>query len=135
MITLHVEGIPAPQGSKTRTKWGMRESSHRVAPWRAAVKAEAISVGDRVGLLDALEAPYAVNCAFYIQRPRRTAHTHPTAPSIGDIDKLVRSTLDALVQGGLLEDDRHVVQLTASKQWAGVDETPGAIITITEGIK
>mgnify|MGYP003562711459 CR=1 FL=1 len=39
MITLHVEGIPAPQGSKTRTRWGMRESSQRVAPWRAALKA------------------------------------------------------------------------------------------------
>ena len=132
MITLHVEGIPAPQGSKTRTRWGMRESSQRVAPWRAAVKAEAIIAGDRAGLLDALKPPYRVDVAFYITKPRRTKHTHPVAPTIGDLDKLIRSTLDALTQGGLLEDDRFVVALNTTKQWAGVNETPGAIITITE---
>ena len=131
-ITLHVEGIPAPQGSKVRTRYGFRESSKRVAPWTAAVKAEAIIAGDRAGLLDALKPPYRVDVAFYITKPRRTKHTHPVAPTIGDLDKLIRSTLDALTQGGLLKDDRFVVALNTTKEWAGDHETPGAIITITE---
>ena len=39
-----------------------------------------------------------------------------TAP---DVDKLVRSTMDALTKAGLYDDDRRVARLTASKTYAG----------------
>ena len=37
MTIIRVDGVPAPQGSKIRTRYGMREASKRVGPWREAV--------------------------------------------------------------------------------------------------
>lgn len=131
-ISFEVEGIAAPQGSKVRTRYGMRESSKRVKPWREAVKKAAMAESDRVGLFDALNPPYRVDAHFYILRPRTTKSDYPVAPTVGDVDKLLRSTNDALVQGGLIVDDRFIVAGEFSKQWAGDGETPGAVITVTE---
>jgi len=126
-ITVNVEGIPAPQGSKIRTRYGMRESSKRVAPWRAAVEAAV----DRLALFEALEPPYRIETWFYFQRPRTTRAKHPVAPTVGDGDKLTRSTWDALTKAGLIEDDRFVTEWGGSKEWAGPTDTPGAIIRVT----
>ncbi len=42
-ITIRVVGIPAPQGSKTLTRWGaMIEASKKVKPWRSDVKEAAL---------------------------------------------------------------------------------------------
>ena len=42
-ITIRVVGIPAPQGSKTLTRWGaMIEASKKVKPWRTDVKEAAL---------------------------------------------------------------------------------------------
>ena len=49
---------------------------------------------------------------------------------IGDIEKLVRSTNDAL-NGILFDDDRQVVSLIATKRYCENDELSGAIITLT----
>ena len=44
-ITIRVVGIPAPQGSKTLTRWGaMIEASKKVKPWRTDVKEAALAV-------------------------------------------------------------------------------------------
>lgn len=134
-VVLRVDGIAAPQGSKVRTRYGMRESSKRMKPWRDLVIAEASATCDRLALLGPLEAPYRVEVWFYFTKPRTTRHSHPTAPTIGDGDKLTRAVWDGLVQGGLLEDDRHVVEWGGGKKWAGPGEAPGAVIRITEGIK
>lgn len=130
-VTFHVEGTPAPQGSKTRTRYGMFEASQRVKPWRELVKAAAIRAGDDACLLGPLKPPYRVEMWFFIAKPRTTRATHPVAPTIGDLDKLVRSCGDAIVQAGLIEDDRHIVKLVAEKAWA-VGEKPGVIIRISE---
>lgn len=132
MITFSVDGTPAPKGSKIRTRYGMRESSKRVGPWAESVRLAAIAAGDEAGLFGTLEPPYRVDVWFYIARPKKTAAKFPVAPTVGDLDKLLRSTLDALKAGGLLEDDRFVVKAFATKQWAGVDDTPGAVIRVTE---
>ena len=131
-ITFEVAGIPAPQGSKTRTRYGMRESSKRVKPWREVVKAQGMATGDALCLLGPLKPPYRVEVWFYFQKPRTSKQDAPTAPVIGDGDKLTRATWDALVQSGLLEDDRFVTEWGGGKYWAGPDETPGAIIRIAE---
>lgn len=130
-VTFHVEGTPAPQGSKTRTPYGMFESSKRVKPWRDLVKDAAIRAGDEAALLEPLTPPYLVEAWFFIQKPRTTRAKHPVAPTIGDLDKLFRAVGDALVKGGLIEDDRHIVKLTAEKSWA-VGEKPGVIIRVSE---
>lgn len=131
VITFHVEGTSAPQGSKTRTRHGMFESSKRVKPWRELVTQAAVQAGDDAALLGPLTPPYRLDVWFFIQKPKTTRAKHPVAPTIGDLDKLVRAVGDALTKSGLIEDDRHIVKLVAEKAWA-VGEKPGAIVRVSE---
>lgn len=130
-VTFHVAGTPAPQGSKTRTRYGMFESSKRVKPWRDLVTRVAAQTADDEHLLRPLQAPYEVDVWFYIPKPRTTRARFPVAPTVGDLDKLVRAVGDALTKSGLIEDDRHIVTLRAEKRWA-VDEEPGVIVRVKE---
>lgn len=41
MLEFTVDGIPQPQGSKTRTNYGLREDNRNLQPWRQAIIAEA----------------------------------------------------------------------------------------------
>ena len=135
---LRVYGDPAPQGSKRHVGNGvMVESSKRVKPWRQAVTTAA---ADAAG---AYTGPVRVDCTFLIRRPkghwgtgRNTATLKPSAPlyvtsrAAGDLDKLLRSTLDGLADGGLLARDDLVVIVTASKCYCNPGSAPGALITI-----
>lgn len=124
MAVFRVDGVPAPQGSKIRTRYGMREASKRVGPWREAVMAA-------VAGLPQIAPPYEVTVHFFIPRPKTTKAVHPVAPAVGDLDKLIRSTYDGLVKGGLILDDRFIIAGEQSKQWAGSDG-PGAVIQVIE---
>ncbi|MDV2474214.1 RusA family crossover junction endodeoxyribonuclease [Rhodococcus zopfii] len=132
MITFFVAGHAGPQGSKSykghrNGKPVLLESSKRVAPWRQAVVAEAVRHAD--GLL---AGPVGVRVQFILPRPK-TAPARSVvsaARRIGDLDKLCRSTLDAL-SDVIYRDDAQVVDLRASKRVALPGETPGAHITIT----
>lgn len=132
---IRVYGTPAPQGSKRHVGHGvMVESSKKVRPWRAAVTAEAAQH-------EPVHGPVYIKVEFYLPRPRghyrtgRNAHLlrasapphHAVKP---DLDKLVRSTLDALTDAGLIDDDARVYSLTARKRYADDAERPGALITI-----
>ena len=125
-------GTPAPQGSKTRTRYGMRESSKRVGPWREVVTQAAAMAADEAFMVRPLVPPYDVEFRFLIKRPKRTRAAFPVAPTIGDLDKLTRAVADALTQAGVIEDDRHIVDLTARKRWAADGEQPGVVVTIRE---
>lgn len=123
---LHVAGIPAPKGSRTvgTRRDGShytRESSKAAGPWseQVAYAARANRPGGRT-----LEPPYTVELEFSMPTPQRSKHEWP---SKSDVDKLTRLILDALVVGGLLVDDRHVVKLIASKRFG----TPGVAISIS----
>lgn len=146
MHRIFVYGTPAPQGSKNayavRGKDGnptgkinQVESSKKVKPWRAAVAAVATNYR---GIIPT--GPVTVGAEFLIGRPKshygtgRNARTlkdsaprdHTAKP---DLDKLIRSTLDALKTAGIYGDDSAVNQFgSMSKRWAEVDEIPGAII-------
>lgn len=115
MIELVVYGIPAPQGSKTRTQWGMRDDNPNTKPWRAAVAAEAALVSHGLGLL---EGPLKVRAEFFFPRPkshfgsgRNAEIPKPNAPdfhtSKPDGDKLARAIGDALT-GIVFRDDSQV---------------------------
>jgi crossover junction endodeoxyribonuclease RusA len=147
-VTIRVLGLAAPQGSKTRTRHGMRESSKAVGPWREAVRAEtqlAITHAvpdDRGWAADPpLAGPLAVSVTFYFGRPQNHYGTgknagvlKPGAPAFpaskrNDVDKLSRAVLDGITQGGAIADDGLVTDLTAVKRYA--DDVPaGAVITI-----
>lgn len=47
-----------------------------------------------------------------------------------DLDNVVKAVLDGLVRGGVLVDDRIVVQIHAEKWYAAVEEGPCCEITV-----
>ncbi len=136
-LTFVVIGLPAPQGSKRHVGRGvMIESSKKVKPWRQDVKYQALACKPTDW---DMAAPISMSVVFKFKRPkshfnksglRSSAPRECTSGSHGDIEKLVRSTNDAL-NGILFDDDRQVVSLIATKRYCENDELPGAIITLT----
>lgn len=137
MIHMRVYGEPAPQGSKRFVGNGrMIESSKKVGPWREAIVSEAIRSGHANALMDgALD----VELRFLLARPaghfgkRGLLPSAPEWPKVKpDLDKLIRSTLDGLTQCGVIADDARVVGCQAVKAYVQTDETPGALIVLSE---
>jgi crossover junction endodeoxyribonuclease RusA len=144
-IILRVLGTPAPQGSKRAFKHKttgnvvVLEQQHgRVTSWRKAV-------------LDAVDGatgftagcPVSLGVTFLLELPRshygtgRNAGTlRPSAAqfpaTMPDLDKLVRSTMDALTAAGMWRDDGQVTSIHAAKSYADPATLPGAIIFIKE---
>lgn len=132
---MRVYGLPAPQGSKRHVGGGrMVEASKKVAPWREAVVAEAQRLG-YAGLR--IDDPVVVRVTFYLPRPvshRGARGLRPSAPvwpaKVPDLDKLLRSTLDGLVQAAVLTDDARVAVIHARKTYDD-EQAAGALIHIT----
>ncbi|MFE6362915.1 RusA family crossover junction endodeoxyribonuclease [Streptomyces sp. NPDC057806] len=144
-LSLTVYGTPGPQGSKTRNAAGaMYESSAKVKPWREAVKTAALDALHHDDGWTALACPVWLELQFTLARPkhhfgtgRNAGRLKPSAPhfptSKPDLDKLVRSTQDALKDAGVLADDSAVAHLSASKTyvlWGDALRTPGAVIKV-----
>lgn len=129
VLMLTVYGTPAPQGSKTRNAAGaMYESSAKVKPWREAVKSAALDAlaydAAWLPLADALR----VDVTFTLPRPKHhygtgknAGRVKPSAPHYPtgkpDLDKTVRSTLDALTDAGVWRDDSFVNAVFAAKTY------------------
>lgn len=131
-ITLIIDGTPAPQGSKRHVGGGrMIEMSKAVAPWRESIKWTC-----RAKKIQPIDGPVAIEITFTVQKPASAPKTRKTWPiKRPDLDKLVRSTLDGLSEGGAWRDDSQVVELTARKVYPDSGHmhslsTPGAHITI-----
>jgi len=151
-IEIIVLGTPAPQGSKRgyaikakgeyTGKVAQVESSAKVKPWRMAVKYAALN---EISMLDWIYQPMTgaivLEVVFRLPRPkghygtgRNTGLLKPTAPfhpnGRPDLDKLLRSTFDALGEAGIWGDDAQVVKVYGLKEYA-TDYTPvGATITV-----
>lgn len=136
IVNIDVLGFPAPQGSKRHVGRGILvESSTKVGPWREAVVAAATNQGAANLCLD---GPVKLDVSFYLPRPkahyRANGELRPAAPFVQfntpDIDKLLRSTLDALVQAAVIADDARVQELEARKLYATSERAPGALIML-----
>ena len=134
-IHISINGIdPAPQGSKRHVGGGrLIEASKRCKPWRMAI------VGACPTISRPMDVPVAVSIVFRFSRPKShlTTNGQPRANAPkqytvkrNDIDKVCRSSLDALVDGGVLADDSFVVVLNASKRYCLPYEPAGAIISV-----
>ena len=135
-LEFEVLGTPAPQGSKRHVGHGiMVESSAKVKPWREAVKFATPAMPTP------LTGPVSVLIVFYVARPKghygtgrnaeRIRYGAPYLPATRpDLDKLVRSSLDALGESGVFRDDAQVTTVMAHKIYADT-RPPGAQITIT----
>ena len=151
VVSFSVQGLPGPQGSKVNLGHGrMVESSAKVRPWRQAVFAA--SADAYAGPL--LQGPVDVKVLFRFPRPKSHYGTGKTARaktlegeikkdapnwvishSAGDLSKLLRSTEDALSAtcgGCVLHDDALIASVTAAKRYCSAEETPGAVITISQ---
>jgi Holliday junction resolvase RusA-like endonuclease len=128
-IVVEVHGLPAPQGSKRHIGRGvMVESSKRVRPWREAVKQATLDIHTSEQHAYDRGQPLEVRVTFRLPRPashygsgRNATTVKTTAPprpaGRPDVDKLLRSTLDALGEAGLWHDDSQVVHIVGSKTW------------------
>lgn len=135
-VTIVVQGLPAPQGSKRAYVRGGRamlvESSAQVAPWRQDVRAATLAT---MGDAPPLAGPVRLSIRFLLPRPKGHTGAHGLLPSAPwthtvrpDLDKLARSTLDALT-GTLFRDDSQVHDLHVAKTWCDTDgDRPGAIM-------
>lgn len=134
-----VYGTPVTQGSKTRTRYGLRDANGtRLRPWREAVKHAALDAG-----IPRIDGPVSVSLRFAFARPRSHfgtgrnvsnlrsgAPAYPANRGSGDIDKLCRAVLDALTDAGVWGDDSQVVCLTAVKSWT--DARPQAEVLLVD---
>jgi Holliday junction resolvase RusA-like endonuclease len=132
VVERFVPGIPAPQGSKRflGVKGGrgvmVESASEKVRSWRADVREAFAGV-----LSDPLVGPVRVEVEFRLPRPASVPPRRRPWPTVKpDVDKLVRSTLDALKSAGVYGDDAQVVRLVAAKVYAD-EGPPGAVIGIT----
>jgi Holliday junction resolvase RusA-like endonuclease len=133
-LAVTVFGKPVTQGSKTRTKWGIRDdNADRLRPWREAVKQAAL---DALAGAERLEGPVSVDVVFTFDRPKAAPNSRPCWPvtrSSGDLDKLQRALFDALTDAGVWRDDSQVVAVRARKVHVGDDgalRIPGAVVTV-----
>jgi len=140
-VTFEVDGLPAPQGSKTAVtnggrarviEGGSKTGRKAHADWRLAVHqaaADAITAD-----IDApLDGPLEVWMTFrFPMPPSRSAVVKRTGwawkDKKPDLDKLARSTCDSLTTSGLVRDDSKIVRLHCEKveiadSWTGAEIT------------
>lgn len=119
-----VDGHPTTKGSfrPVRTARGLRLIPQLAGsrPWANAVAWSAKAAG-----LRPVDEAVTVTLEFFFARPKKSKHGFPYR---GDTDKLARNCLDAL-KGIAYTDDAQVVQLVASKAYAG-DKGPGAWVRV-----
>lgn len=133
-MILYVHGNPAPQGSKRylgTTKMGrgiVVETSDKTKPWRADIIAACHAYREKYPE-DALplEGPVMGRMSFNFRRPASVSRKkRPFMDVAPDLDKLVRGVLDPLQIGGLLVDDKQIVDLRASKHYCN---DPGSTLS------
>ncbi len=142
-IFIPVLGIPAAQGSKRHVGRGILiESSKRVKPWRQDVRHAALEYYKG----ELITSAVAIKIEFIFARPKshygtgkNSENLKPSAPiyatskNLGDLDKLQRSTFDALSEGAggtVLKDDSLIVDVEIKKRYAMKGEFVGANIKI-----
>jgi len=135
-----VYGTPTPQGSKTKMPNGaMVEGGSKVqrdmrADWRTAVATAAGQQADHFGCLT---GPLRLTVTFRFAMPKsRKAAIRESGwnwkTSAPDLDKLLRSTGDALKIAGLVHDDALFVATVAEKIEVWADWTGAEIVVSPE---
>lgn len=117
--SVHVAGIPEPQGSKDAFRNGSKivvvESNKDLEPWRQQVVLVLRAHRNREGIETYL-GPVGMRLDFVFPYLKHETHGQlvwkHTKP---DIDKLERAILDAGTAAGLYKDDGQVVRVTKRK--------------------
>jgi Holliday junction resolvase RusA-like endonuclease len=138
VIALRILGVPAPQGSKTAVvvngsarllEGGSKTGRAKHRAWRHAVAAEAEEHALRHGA--APDGPLVVRILFVMPKPKSRPKRARWCDRKPDLDKLVRSTLDGLADGGVLaHGDSRVASITVGKVYAVPGQGTGAHVTV-----
>jgi crossover junction endodeoxyribonuclease RusA len=132
VLVFDVIGLPGAQGSKRHVGGGrMIESSKRVAPWRQDVASAAVLAHRKT-----LHWPHPMDGPLWLEVRFRFPVTSSWRKAdrvrgwrwkdrTPDIDKLLRSTCDALTTAGAIADDARIVHVDASMVetagWSGAE--------------
>ncbi|RZU30472.1 endodeoxyribonuclease RusA [Blastococcus saxobsidens] len=128
---------PSPTHVRDAAEMVRLESSKAFSGLTDVVSASSsLSGGPSLSGWSRLEGPVSVAVVFTFDRPKsapKSRRVWPVTRSSGDVDKLLRAVLDALVDAGVMRDDSQVVRLTASKVHVGDPwalHIPGACVTV-----
>lgn len=130
-LSFFVHGIPVPQGS-LRTfihggKVAVTSANKNLRSWRQDLAIMAQRAVLDAGWLDhAKRAPVGVTCTFQFPRPGSLPKRITQKVTKPDLDKLVRSVLDALTNT-VLYDDAQVIRIEATKEFSDIT---GAFIQV-----
>ncbi len=128
-VSFFVPGAPRPQGNHRTSRSGyIYDTTKGLSAWRKAVADYArLEVRDTGRVF---HAPCGLGLAFVIREPRTSGtYPYPTRQRDADLSKLTRAVEDSLVHGGLLLDDKLIVDGRQTMRWG---ETPGVHITLEE---
>lgn len=138
-LLLRINGTPAQQGSKrgfVNRKTGraivVETNDANKRTWRQDVFAAA---GEHRSAHPfdppmPMSGPLRVGLTFLLRRPVSAPKKRVWPETQPDVDKLARGLLDALVEAGVLEDDKFVIELVATKKYAEASVPPGAVVSI-----
>jgi Holliday junction resolvase RusA-like endonuclease len=126
-----VLGVPQPQGSKVRGRFGgIHDDNKQLPAWRDSMLAAIRAAMDDTPTHFPILRPVYVEVDCYFPRPR--SH-YGTGRNLGivrngapgkahgqkpDLDKLLRALGDALTQSGAIRDDAQIAGWNARKFWA-----------------
>jgi Holliday junction resolvase RusA-like endonuclease len=126
-LTFWVDGVPTPQGSKTRTPYGFREANPRLPAWRRAVLAAARdALGGRDGF--APHVPVVLSAQFFFVRGRTVKRIWMTTKP--DLSKLVRAIEDSMTAATVWADDSQVVRYSRLEKRYADDDRPGVLVNV-----
>jgi crossover junction endodeoxyribonuclease RusA len=137
IVSAFIEGVPAPQGSKSAYVRGGRavivEGSSKTGrekhkAWRHAVTTQLLHTRLLSDDEFPLTGPVGVSIEFLLPRPKTAKDTVSWAPKKPDLDKLVRATFDSVTDANIWLDDAQVVFLRVEKLYA--DDQTGARLVI-----
>lgn len=147
LVSVFVPGKPVPKGSLERSRYGKTYWPKHATDWcdTMATACQADYRQRHGASWPPRSGPVGVSVSFGFQRPA----SHATASrrglrvgrapkgmpectnhQLGDLDKLARNVLDALVNGKVIVDDSHVTTLVATKYYVDAPEVGGVQITV-----
>jgi crossover junction endodeoxyribonuclease RusA len=133
-LMFQVYGDPVPQGSMRAflpKGWNrpiITAANKKTKPWRQEIAGAAVAAMEK-DLLGCAgkNVPFRLSVTFHFQKPKSVKKTVLEKVTKPDIDKLIRSVLDALT-GIVWSDDSQVVEILARKKFG----QPGVDIRIDE---
>lgn len=130
MIEIFIEGEPVAQGRPRAFRRGNMVGFYDPKESKGWKKLIADEVKDKTPFPAGL--PLILSVKFYLTKPKSVKRSYPTVKP--DIDNFVKAVMDALKD--VWGDDCQVIQLRASKEYAGNGiygwHGPGVWIAISE---